>query len=326
MLVAKRDPFHAGAEDVAVPPRNGAAPRFGRAMSALQIAGTLMAIPAAIGSTYSVYRANFSVEATCQSLRANIVAILDKGVDATAQHMLVRRDVEAFQATCGGIDPDATAAFKVLLTGEKKSVPVASPRLAPVATVAPPRADAKPEAVVRKAEPRPAAVPKQSAAATAPGRVRSQADTTRCCHVRCDVAGRSPSGLGSPRYQSDDSCRTSADDDSQCAACSRPGRLAGVARNPHAGGNPYSGPNRYGPNGRARIAAGDIGGRRARAASRRQSSGAASANSGAFGKRCQRGSGASAQAVATWRLRCANTTGWLGTRSIALRRVSGRDD
>jgi hypothetical protein len=168
MLVAKRDPFHAGAEDVSVPPRNGAVPRFGRAMSALQIAGTLMAIPAAIGSTYSVYRANFSVEATCQSLRATIVAILDKGVDATAQHMLVRRDVEAFQATCGGIDPDATAAFKVLLTGEKKSVPVAAPRLAPVATVAPPRADAKPEVVVRKAEPRPAAVPKQSGAATAP--------------------------------------------------------------------------------------------------------------------------------------------------------------
>lgn len=168
MLVAKRDPFHAGAEDVAVPPRNGAAPRFGRAMSALQIVGTLMAIPAAIGSTYSMYRANFTVEATCQSLRANIVAILDKGVDATAQHMLVRRDVEAFEATCGGIDPDATAAFKVLLAGEKKSVPVAAPRLAPIVIVAPPRADAKPEAVVRKAEPRPAAMPKQSAAATAP--------------------------------------------------------------------------------------------------------------------------------------------------------------
>jgi hypothetical protein len=168
MLVAKRDPFHGGAEDVSVPRRNGAAPRFGRAMSALQIAGTLMAIPAAIGSTYSMYRANFSVEATCQSLRANIVAILDKGVDATARHMLVRRDVEAFEATCGGIDPDATAAFKVLLADENKSVPVAAPRLAPVATVAPPRADAKPEAVIRKAEPRPAVVPKQSAAAMAP--------------------------------------------------------------------------------------------------------------------------------------------------------------
>ena len=159
-----------------------------------------------------------------------------------------------------------------------------------------------------------------------PGRDRSQADTTRCCDVRCDVADRGPSGLGSSCYQSDNSCRTSADDDRQRAACGRPSRPAGVARNPHAGGNPYSSSCRDGPNGCARITASDIGGRRARAASRRRSSGAASANSEVFGKRCQRGSGASAQAVATWRLRCANTTGRLGARSIAVGQVSDRTD
>ena len=118
MLVAKRDPFHPGAHDasfrIRAPPRmpGSAAPRLARAMSALQIVGTLLAIPVGIGSAYSMYRANFSVEATCQSLRANIVVMLDKSVDASTRHMLVRRDVEAFEHSCGAVDPDATAAFK----------------------------------------------------------------------------------------------------------------------------------------------------------------------------------------------------------------------
>ena len=167
MLVAQRDPFHAGAEDASVS-GGRARSRVARAMSALQIAGTLLAIPVGLGSAYSMYRANFSVETTCQSLRANIVAMLDKSVDASTRHMLVRRDIEAFQATCGAVDPDATAAFKVLLADENKSAPVAASVVAPVATTVPPRAEAKPEAVVRKAEPRPAVVAKQPAAAPAP--------------------------------------------------------------------------------------------------------------------------------------------------------------
>src|SRR5580692_4643057 len=123
MLVAKRDPFHPGTNDVSIHRNGPAVPRLARALSALQIAGTLLAVPVGLGSAYSMYRANFSIETTCQSLRANIVTMLGRSVDANARHMLVRRDVETFERTCGGVDPDATAAFKTLLAADRSSPP-----------------------------------------------------------------------------------------------------------------------------------------------------------------------------------------------------------
>ena len=123
MLVARRDPFHPGAQDnphsnFDIGPRPARAPRLVRTMSALQMFGTLLAIPLGIGSAYTMYRANFSPETTCQSLRASIVSMLDKNVDAHTRHMLARRDVEAFEKTCASVDPDATAAFKALLSAD----------------------------------------------------------------------------------------------------------------------------------------------------------------------------------------------------------------
>jgi hypothetical protein len=153
MLVARRDPFHPGAQDnlhsnFDIGPRPTRAPGLLRAMSALQMFGTLLAVPLGIGSAYTMYRANFSPETTCQSLRASIVLMLDKNVDAHTRHMLARHDVEAFEKSCAGVDPDATAAFKTLLsadTGAKvevKSVAVRQP-------------EEKPKDIVRKVEPAP---------------------------------------------------------------------------------------------------------------------------------------------------------------------------
>jgi hypothetical protein len=165
MLVAKRDPFHPDAPDASLShgpgaaPHTGSASRFARTMTALQVVGTLLAIPVGIGSGYSMYRANFSVEATCQSLRGNIVVMLDKSVDAGTRHMLVRRDVEAFENTCGTVDPDATKAFKALLAADKP--------LTPAVTATVRRAEPQPEPVVRKIEPRSAIAAKQPVA-TAP--------------------------------------------------------------------------------------------------------------------------------------------------------------
>jgi hypothetical protein len=127
-------------------------------MGALQIVGTLLAVPVGIGSAYSMYRANFSNEATCQSLRANIVVMLDKSVAPATRHMLVRRDVEAFEHSCGKVDPDATAAFKALLAADKAPVPVATASVR--------RADPPSQPVARKAEP-PADVAAKEPAATA---------------------------------------------------------------------------------------------------------------------------------------------------------------
>jgi hypothetical protein len=126
MLVASRDPFH-GTHDVPPAPRAGG--HIARTMSVLQIVGTVLAIPVGLGSAYSMYKNNFTAEASCQALRANIILILDKSVDASARHMLVRRDVEAFEKTCGGVDPDAAAAFKGLLAADKTSIAAAPRRI-----------------------------------------------------------------------------------------------------------------------------------------------------------------------------------------------------
>ena len=149
MLVAKRDPFELGAHDCPVP-QAGAAPtgsRFTRTLNVLQLLGALSAVPVGIGSAYSMYQANFSAEATCKSLRVNIVRMLDKNVDAGTRHMLVKRDVETFENTCGTVDPDATQAFKALLTANRPATPAVT-------------------ATARRAEPRPAIATKQPAAIT----------------------------------------------------------------------------------------------------------------------------------------------------------------
>ncbi len=154
MLVARRDPFHPGAHDAAYSHDavGGGVPRFVRTVSMLQVVGSLLAIPVGLASAYSIYRANFSVETTCQALRANIVSMIDKSVDASTRHMLVRHDVEKFEQSCGAIDPDATAAFKTLLAGDKAAAPVAR------------HVDAAPKESARKAESHPPAIAKQPAA------------------------------------------------------------------------------------------------------------------------------------------------------------------
>jgi hypothetical protein len=119
-----------------------------RMVSTAQIVGSLLAVPLGLASGYSMYKANFAVDTTCQNLRANIVAMLDKNVDASTRRMLVRRDITTFEQTCGSFDPDAHAAFKALLA--------TPPAPAAAATAAAPklRSALPPTEVARKAEPK----------------------------------------------------------------------------------------------------------------------------------------------------------------------------
>src|SRR6476659_7457496 len=102
MLVARRHPpFHVYARDT-VPVSFAASPgskppRVVRLVTVIQMIGSLIAVPVGIGSAYTFYRANFSPETTCQSLRSGIIAMLDKGVDASTRRIVVRRDVESFE-------------------------------------------------------------------------------------------------------------------------------------------------------------------------------------------------------------------------------------
>ena len=126
MLAARRDPpLYFGTHDAchAFAPQ---APHSVRFMTALQMVGSLLAIPVGLASGYSIYHANFSPEAKCQSLRAGIISMLDKNADASTLRLLVRRDVAAFEGACGAVDPDAVAAFKTLLTSGKTPLVVAA--------------------------------------------------------------------------------------------------------------------------------------------------------------------------------------------------------
>jgi len=166
MLVARRDPpFHGDARDIAsinIEANPGSKqPRVVRFVTVIQMIGSLLAVPVGIGSAYTFYRANFSPETTCQTLRSGIVAMLDKGVDASTRRILVRRDVETFEKTCAAVDPEATAAFKALLAAEK------SPPVAAAASASKAQAnDSAPKEIVHKAEPKPQATPKPAATNT----------------------------------------------------------------------------------------------------------------------------------------------------------------
>ncbi len=174
MLVARREPpFHADPHDPG--PVNPSvypaarASKLARFVTVIQMVGSLLAVPIGIASAYSFYRANFSPETTCQNLRSGIVAMLDKSVDAATRRILVRRDVEAFEKTCGSVDPDATAAFKTLLNDEKTShaAAVATAPTAPkMQHVETPSREA-----ARKVEPRAQTVVKPPAASVATGEV-----------------------------------------------------------------------------------------------------------------------------------------------------------
>src|SRR3974390_1767345 len=155
MLEARREPkFDGSLRDLPDSPPAYAAWHGSRLFSwvkVFQLVGALLAGPGAPGSASSLSRANFSPEPTCQSLRAGIISMLDKNVDASTRRALVRRDVEAFEQTCGAVDPDATKAFKALLAADKE-LP-AGP--APVVTeTKADQTEALPTETVRKAEPR----------------------------------------------------------------------------------------------------------------------------------------------------------------------------
>lgn len=133
MLVATRDPMPKPGAHEAPVVRNdglqgrqaGSATRVARFMTALQLAGSLLAIPVGLASAYSIYRTNFAVETTCQTLRTNIVGVIDKKIDSGTRRVLIGRDVETFEKTCGAVEPETVAAFKKLIA-EKTPAPAAA--------------------------------------------------------------------------------------------------------------------------------------------------------------------------------------------------------
>jgi len=81
----------------------------------LQIAGAALSIPAAAAGTFAAYQSYFSADVSCQKLRNNIVAILERNVTVETKRSLLRKDVAEFDKLCAEADPDAKAIFHAVL-------------------------------------------------------------------------------------------------------------------------------------------------------------------------------------------------------------------
>jgi hypothetical protein len=93
----------------------------------LQFLGAALGIPAAAAGSYSAYQTYFSVEAKCQRLSASILAIIERKISAESRGTLIRKDVTAFDKTCGENDPDARSVFHAALAETEHSTGAATP-------------------------------------------------------------------------------------------------------------------------------------------------------------------------------------------------------
>lgn len=128
----------------------------------LQMIGAALAIPAAAGGTYSVYRNFFATDVTCHNLQIAIVSVLEKNIAPEMKRGLLSKDVAEFGAKCGKFDPDSYSIFQAALQ---------PPRSEP--------APAQPATQVASAAPAPAATAGHSATATFATFGRSSAGEVR---------------------------------------------------------------------------------------------------------------------------------------------------
>src|SRR5258707_7216709 len=84
----------------------------------LQIAGAALGIPAAAAGTFAAYQNYFSTDVTCQKLRNNIVATMERSVAPETKRSLLRKDVNEFDKLCGEGDPDARTIFHAAIAVE----------------------------------------------------------------------------------------------------------------------------------------------------------------------------------------------------------------
>ena len=82
----------------------------------LQMTGAALAIPAAAAGTFAAYQSYFSSDVTCQKLRSNIIAVMERNVAPETKRSLLKKDVTEFDKLCGQGDPDARAIFQAAVT------------------------------------------------------------------------------------------------------------------------------------------------------------------------------------------------------------------
>ena len=104
----------------------------------LQMTGATLAIPAAAAGTFAAYQSYFSGDVTCQKLRNDIVAIMERHVAPETKRSLLKKDVTEFDKLCGESDPDARAIFQAAITEHPGDA-------TPAAAAVPAHVDASPQ-------------------------------------------------------------------------------------------------------------------------------------------------------------------------------------
>jgi hypothetical protein len=117
-----------------------------------QLAGAALGVPAAAVGTIAAYQSYFSSDETCQKLRSNILATMERSVTPETKRSLLKKDVTDFDRLCGAGDPDARALFHAAL---EDPVHLAATDAAPAASAAAPAAPA----AAPPEPPRPQALP-----------------------------------------------------------------------------------------------------------------------------------------------------------------------
>jgi len=75
----------------------------------LQITGAALGVPAAaVGTLYQSY---FSIDVTCQKLRNDIIAVMERNIASETKRSLLKKDVMEFDKLCAEGDPEARTIF-----------------------------------------------------------------------------------------------------------------------------------------------------------------------------------------------------------------------
>jgi hypothetical protein len=81
----------------------------------LQITGAALGVPAAAVGTFAAYQSYFSPDVTCQKLRNDIIAIMERNIAPETKRSLLKKDVMEFDKLCGEGDPDARTIFQAAM-------------------------------------------------------------------------------------------------------------------------------------------------------------------------------------------------------------------
>lgn len=92
----------------------------------LQMTGAALAIPAAAAGTFAAYQSYFSSDVTCQKLRNNVIAIMERNIAPEIKRSLLKKDATEFDKLCGEGDPDARAIFQAAVGEHPDDAPTAA--------------------------------------------------------------------------------------------------------------------------------------------------------------------------------------------------------